>query len=235
MSAKSEALSRIMIRNLALASFKFSLPMISFVLLAALAMEVEAQQTSARLSTLRVIEYAGDLRSLLASLSTSYDVVIGFEVARIEPQSYVKVSLKEATIEDIMNAIALSRPIYRWQKTSVGFEVLPLDQPDKFLDTVVSSFHVENVSTYDALKALIGLEEVKNALGVSGMRNSETIAPHDDQARMNIDVRAATIREVLNRITSNSGAKFWTYQRDTAGPASLTIKIIGNSDSGGED
>ncbi len=204
------------------------LVLVPFLVLITIAIKVDGQQKRPPISKLRLIDYGGDLRSLLGSLATSYDVVIGFEVARTEPHSYVTVSLTDATLEDVMNAMVLSKPIYTWRKSSNGFEVLPKDRADQILDGVLSSFHVENASTYDALKTLIGMEEVVNTLRSSGIRTSETSAPHYDQARMSLDLHDVTIREALNRITSQSESKFWTYQRDATGPASLTIQVIGN-------
>lgn len=192
------------------------------LLLVSTAICVQAQQTNSRLAQLRVIEYGGDLGSLLGSLSSSFEVVIGFEVARSEPQSFVKVSLHEATAEDIMNAIVANKPIYTWRKTLLGFEVLPRNNPDQFLDSVISSFHVENASPNEALKSLVSREDVVGAFRQIGISDWSTNAPVDSVAKLNMDLNDVTIREAVSQITAASGLKYWTYKR-TGQAISITI------------
>jgi len=196
--------------------------LITTLLLISTAINVQAQQTTSRLAQLRVIEYGGDLGSLLGSLSSSFEVVISFEVARSEPQSFVKVSLQDATPDDIMNAIVANKPIYTWRKTPLGFEVLPRNNPDQFLDSVFSSFHVENATPNDALKSLVAREDVVSAFRQFGITDSSTNAPLNSVAKLNMDLNGVTIREAISQITAASGLKYWTYKR-TGQSISITI------------
>src|SRR3954454_11643937 len=84
---------------------------------------VMAQQLP--VSTVRVIEFKGDFTMVLAVLPNTYGVTVGLE---LDNQRYhtVSVSLQDATMTDVMNALVQSSKKYQWRQTGGFIDVWPL-------------------------------------------------------------------------------------------------------------
>src|SRR4030095_12072130 len=119
---------------------------------------VMAQQTTP--ANVRVIEYHGDLLMILAALPDTYGVTVGLELAT---QRYhdVRLSLLDATVTDVMNAIVQSSKKYQWRQTGGFVNVWPLAGSNPLLETRISSFNVKDVSPSEAFDRLLNLPEVQ--------------------------------------------------------------------------
>ena len=104
---------------------------------------VMAQQPTP--STLRAVQYEGDMTMILAALTNPYGVTVGLE---LDTQRYqhVGISLSDATLTDVMNAIVQSTKKYQWRQTGGFIDVWPLAGSNALLETRISSFDVKDLS-----------------------------------------------------------------------------------------
>src|SRR5690242_2121912 len=84
---------------------------------------VMAQQPAP--APVRVIRYDGDMTMLLAALPNSYGVTVGLELDT-QGSRRVALSLLDATVTDVMNAIVQSSKNYQWRQTGAVVDVWPL-------------------------------------------------------------------------------------------------------------
>jgi hypothetical protein len=101
----------------------------------------------AQLSTsppVRVVQFNGDMTAILAALPNTYGVTVGLE---LDTQRYhrVGISLTDATVTDVMNAISQSSKKYQWQQTGGFVDVWPLAGGNPLLETRISSFKVKDL------------------------------------------------------------------------------------------
>jgi len=162
---------------------------------------------------IRIVDYAGDLLSFLTHLPKTYDVTIGFEVDPLEPRSYVTFGVRNAKLEDVMDAIVKNKPSYTWRGVGNAVEVYPTDRPHPLLETRINSFRVEDVSAAETLQQLLALNEVQQAMTVSKLRLAQSNKMQPEQGdRLSINFEAITLREALDRIAERSGLKFWVFR-----------------------
>src|SRR5215813_8974798 len=103
---------------------------------------------------LRVIDYSGDMTMLLAAMSDTYGVTVGLEL-EAQPPRQIKVSLVDATLTDIMNAIVRSSKRYQWGEEDDGFiGVCPLSGCNPLFETRISNFNVKDLSASEAFDQL---------------------------------------------------------------------------------
>src|ERR1044071_8074056 len=100
---------------------------------------VSAQQLP--VTTLRVIQLQGDFAMALANLTTTYGVTIGLE---LDNQRYQKISLSlmDANVTDVVNALIQSSKKYQWRQTGGFIDVGTLAGGNPFLDTRIKNFNV---------------------------------------------------------------------------------------------
>src|ERR1700750_1534629 len=111
-------------------------------------------------TTVRVIQLQGDFTMALANLSTTYGVTVGLEV---DNQRYQKISLSlmDANVTDVMNALVQSSKKYDWRQTDKFIDVWPLAGSHPLLDTRINSFNVKDLNASEALDQLFSLPEVQ--------------------------------------------------------------------------
>jgi hypothetical protein len=108
---------------------------VSLIILGVAGSPSMAQETSApRTQAPRVIKYDGDMALMLANLTEIYGVTIGLEVDPKRPRSRVSFYLRDATLNDVLNAIVKSEPAYQWRERSGCIEVLPVEASSPLLD-----------------------------------------------------------------------------------------------------
>jgi hypothetical protein len=191
-----------------------------------------AQQTNnpppPQVHAIRVIEYAGDLRSFLSHMPRSYNVSIGLEVDPTEPQSYVTASLQSPTIDDVLAAVVKSKPRYAWRRNDGFVDVYPIKGSTPLLDTTVNSFRVYQVTQAQAIALLFDQPEVKSAMTnmnlICAAPSSHSKAIGD---KFSIDAAGLSVRQLLHQITMASGAGTWVFIR-RSGPhqMSCTIEMV---------
>jgi hypothetical protein len=163
---------------------------------------------------LRLIDYNGDLRMLVAQLPKSFDVTIGFEMDSRQPQAAARVMLTNPTVDDVIAAIVQNNPNYTWRRHSNTIEILPSNDAASFLDAQVDSFQVSEATADDAVRDLLKLNEVQAVLAQAGLRlaplieNTKTVS-----TKISLDLANVSIRQVLNNIASACGSQFWVLQR----------------------
>ena len=184
-----------------------------------------AQHTAPNNQTLRVVSYGGDLQGFLAHMSNTYDVTIGLELEQSQPRSYVAFEVLDATFDDVLNAIVKAKPVYSWRKTGSGVEVYPSDSTNPLLDLTVNSYHVKDVIAVEALNQLFGLNDVQVVINTLKLRpQSEMFNPSSDPGkRLTIDLEKAKLRDILSRIATESGLRFWAFQRIVSPQESFSV------------
>jgi hypothetical protein len=172
---------------------------------------VMAQQPAP--TTLRVIDYQGDMTSLLASLTSAYGVTVGLELDT-ERYQIVRASLLDATITDVMNAIVQSSKKYQWRQTGGFVDVWPLAGSNPLLETRISSFNVKDVSPSEAFDQLLSLPEVQaNITALNLKRRPPDISPGKlSGSRFSVNLKEVSLREALDKIAQESHIEIWIFR-----------------------
>lgn len=189
------------------------------------ASRVRGQQTSApRTQTPAVIKYDGDMAFMLAHLTEIFGVPIGFEVDPQQPRPKVGFYLRDPTLPDVLNAIVRSAPRYQWRESDGFIEVLPLEGSSPLLDTIISDFRVNNVDETEAINQLLKLPEVQagiRAMSLSPRYPGNATAERKGE-KFSLSLEGVTMRQVLDRVAKENGARFWIFRRDTNGSFSIS-------------
>lgn len=163
-------------------------------------------------STVRIIEYNGDLTMLMAALPNTYGVTVGLELDT-QAHHVVRLSLRDATIADVMNAMVQSSKKFQWQHTGWLVEVWPTTGSNPLLDTKISSFNVKDVSPAEAFDQLLNLPEVQaNMTTLKLKRRAPEGSPGLSSPRFSLDLEGVTLREALNKIAQESRIAMWTFR-----------------------
>jgi hypothetical protein len=179
---------------------------------------------------LRAVDYAGDMLALLTQLPGAYDVTLGFEIDVLEPRSYIVFGVRDATIDDLMDAIVKANPRYRWRRSESAIEVYPNQRGHSLLETKISSFRVTDVTAIEALHQLLAAPAIQSAMTSSQLQlaSSENLEKNLGK-RFSMDLKDESLREALNRIATDSGLRFWVFQ--TSGPRRefVSIRFVGQN------
>ena len=172
---------------------------------------VMAQQPAP--STVRVIEYQGDLTMLMSALSNTYGVTVGLELDT-QAHHVVRLSLLDATITDVMNAMVQSSKKFQWQQTGGFVEVWPIGGSNPLLNTRISSFNVKDVSPEEAFDELLNLPEVQaNMTALKLKRQAPDVSPAKlRSSRFSVKLEGVTLREALNEIAQQSRIGIWIFR-----------------------
>lgn len=186
---------------------------------------VIGQQASApKIQPLRVIQYDGDMATLLAHLAGSFDVTIGLETDPKQPKSQVSLYVRDATFTDVLNAIVKSAPRYKWRELDGCIEVLPVGASSPLLDTLINNFRVTDVDQTDALNRLMNLPDVQNNLRAMSLSRKDpgSASTQTKSEKFSTKFEALTMRQALCRITKDSGGRFWIFQTFSDGSLSVS-------------
>jgi hypothetical protein len=194
---------------------------LAIVLAAATA--ISAQQNPK--AQVRVIRFHGDMGALLGTLAQEYDVVIGLEADPKKPRSDVTLDLYDATFHDMLNGIVQSEPRYQWRENGGCIEVFPVSGGLSLLDTPIRSFQVKDVNRDLALNRLLGLPEVRTQFLSMNLKPRPPYPPSErtKDEKLSFDLSGVTLRQALNRIAQDSGAKFWVFRRYDDGTFEITL------------
>lgn len=189
----------------------------------AVAAAISAQQNPAKASQVRVIKFHGDMASLLATLAQQYDVTIGLEADPKKPRSEVTLDLYDATFHDMLNGIVQSEPRYQWRESDGCIEILPVSNGVSLMDTMISSFQVKDASREEAIKELLNLPEVRAiAMTLNLSRRAPGNLPaRTSEEKVSLNLNGVTLRQALNRIIKQSGARFWLFRTYPDGTFSI--------------
>jgi len=187
-----------------------------FVLLILASVASSAQEPAKNRATprqLRVVSFQGDLRGLLGSLAETDGVVIGFET---DPQSplLVKVEARDVNFYQLLDAIVLGHPQYRWRDVDDSIEFAPVSGGSPVLDTVIRNFEVKDVHFSEAADILFDLPEVRGSLAAMALtRNEEGYRPRASGATFSLRLEQVTVRRALHEIARKSGTNFWSFRQ----------------------
>ena len=172
---------------------------------------VMAQQPAAPL--VRVMEFKGDFTSVLAALPNVYGVTVGLE---LDTQRYhnVTVSLQDATLTDVMNALVQSSKKYQWRQTGGFIDVWPLAGGNLLLETRINSFNVKDLSPSEAFDQLLNLPVVQaNMTTLNLKRRAPDVTPGKlSSSRFSVNLEGVSLREALNKIAQESHIEIWIFR-----------------------
>lgn len=171
---------------------------------------VMTQQPAPR--TVRVIEYQGDFTMLMAALPDTYGVTVGLELD-LQHYSQVRLSLRDATVTDVMNAIVQSTKKYQWRQTGEFIDVWPSAGGNPLLETRISSFNVKEVSPAEAFDRLLNLPEVQTSMTALNLkRRAPDVSPGKlSSSRLSVNLEGVSLREALNTIARESRLEIWVF------------------------
>lgn len=172
---------------------------------------VMAQQPAP--TTLRVIEYQGDFTMILASLPNTFGVTVGLELDT-ERHHVVRVSLRDATIRDVLNATVQSSKRYQWRQIGEFVDVWPIAGSNPLLDTTISSFNVKDLSPAEAFDQLFNLPEVQaNMTALKLKRRAPDVSPGKlSSSRFSLNLEGVSLREALNKIAQEARLEIWIFR-----------------------
>jgi hypothetical protein len=182
-----------------------------------------AQQTSAsRIQLPAVIQYDGEMASILAHLPEIYGVTIGLEVDAQEPQSQVEFYLRDPTLSDVLNAIVKSAPRYQWRESDGFIEVFPVAGSSPLLDTMISSFRCSDVDEAGAINQLLKLPEMQANMRTMSLHGraqggTSTEKKGEKAEKFSVNLEGVTLRQALHKIAKDSGGRFWIFRNYSDG------------------
>ena len=161
----------------------------------------------------RVITFEGDMTRIMAALPNAYGVTVGLE---LDTQRYhrVGISLLDATVTDVMNAIVQSSKKYQWRQTGGFVDVWPSAGSNPLLDTRISSFNVKDLSPSEAFDQLLNLPEVQaNMTAFNLKRRAPDGSPEKlSSSRFSVNLEGVSLREALNKIAQESRIEIWIFR-----------------------
>jgi len=172
---------------------------------------VMAQQSTP--STLKVIDYSGDMTMLLAAMPNAYGVTMGLE---LDPQAYyqIRISLIDANLADVMNAIVKSSKKYQWRQAGAYVDVWPLAGSNPLLETKISIFNVKDVTPSEAFDRLLNLPEVQaNMKDLNLQRRApEGFSGKLSSSKFSVNLEGVSLREALDKIAQESHIEIWIFR-----------------------
>lgn len=190
---------------------------LSFVIFAFCVANNYAQNEKAQ--TLRDAKFTNiPLKYLLAEFADSGGIPMSFVTDRANDS--VSVEIKNATIEDIFNAIVRANPKFAWEKSNGIVRFFPKNNKNQtlqnLLDTKVAKFTIEPNSTVNVVAAkILNSTEIKAALLKSNTNYSSDTNNSSDK-KLNTDspleFSDLTLQELLDRIVKETKAKFWSIE-----------------------
>jgi hypothetical protein len=170
-------------------------------------------QQPATVRTVRIIQYQGDFAMLLAALPNTYGVTVGVEL-NAQPLQQVNVSLLDATLSDVMNAIVQSSKRYQWRKADGFVDVWPLAGSNPLLEARISSFNVKDVSPSQAFDQLFNLPEVQANMKAMNLkqRAPDVYSGKMGNSSFSVNVEGVSLRQALNKIAQESGIGIWVFR-----------------------
>lgn len=170
---------------------------------------VMAQQPA----TLKTIQYDGDFTMILAALPNAYGVTVGLE---LDTQRYhrVALSLMDANVTDVMNAIAQSSKKYQWRQNGEFVDVWPMTGGNPLLETRISSFNVKDLSQSEAFDRLLNLPEVQASMTALNLKRRAPEGPPAklSNSKFSVNLEGVSLREALNKVARESGMEIWIFR-----------------------
>lgn len=166
---------------------------------------------------LRVADFSGiELGAVLATIATDYSVTIGFEADPNNPRSPIEVRLRDVNFLQLIDGLVKADRRYEWGDQNGFIQVLPAQHGPSLLNQPIARFQVKDVSRELALNSLFGLPEVQTQAASLGLK-VRTPADAARDEKLSFDLSGVTVRQVLNQIADQSGARFWIARKFSDG------------------
>ena len=163
---------------------------------------------------LRLVRFNGAMVPFVAQIAEAYGATIGLEIDPAEPDPNLEIAVDEATIEDVLNAVVKFKPNYSWSKSVNAFALFPKERRNPLLDTVIASFQVSDVDQADAVNKLLSLPDVEARMIAARLyRVVATNQVQTNAKRISLRLSNVTMHQVLDTIATDSGSRFWIFQR----------------------
>ncbi len=95
-----------------------------------------------------------------------------------------------------------------------AFALFPKDRRNPLLDTVIASFQLSDVDDADAVNRLLSLPDVEASMIAARLyRVVHTNEVQTNAKRISLRLSNVTMRHVLDSIATDSGSRFWIFQR----------------------
>lgn len=188
----------------------------------------EAPAAAQRGHVLAGVVYEGNMDALLQRLAPEFGVTIGFDAGSVRTRPQVKISLREANLRDVMDAIVQSQPAYRWRQEGGFVDVYPAEGGSPLLDTMVGSFQLSASRWAEAADALLSLPEVQAGASALSLSRRETAAgarvpAGQPGAIFSLQLENVPVRRALHEMTRRSGTHFWVFRQYGAGGKSFSL------------
>jgi hypothetical protein len=185
---------------------------------------IAQERSASRIQLPAVIQWDGDMESILAHLPEIYGATIGLETDTQQPQSHVEFYLRDPTLADVLNAIMKSAPRYEWRESDGFIEVFPVAGSSPLLDTMISSFRTSDVDEAGAINQLLKLPEIQanmTAMSLHGRAQSGT-STEKKVEKLSVNLEGVTLRQALHKIAKDSGGRFWIFRNYSGGFFSIS-------------
>ena len=185
----------------------------------------QASPTAPKGHVLAAAVYNGNMDALLKKLAQEFDVTIGFDAGTREARPQVSIDVREANLQDVLDAIVRSRPEYRWRQYGDFVDVYPAGGGSPLLDTLVGSFQLSASRWAEAADALLSLPEVQarvSALNLS-RREAEGGAAGAAGEVFSLHLENVPVRVALHEMTKRSGGHFWVFRQYADGGKSFSL------------
>ena len=168
------------------------------------------------------------MSSLASKLAETYQVTIGLDAARQDPKSQVAVDVRDANLNDVLDAIARSGGggRWRWAGSDTEFDLYPAAGRSPVLDIEINALRLREADWGEAIAALTDLPEVRSGMAAANLslRNlASAAAAKSDGGRFSLDLEKLTVRRALHEIAKKSGSHIWVFQQHGAGGEYLSI------------
>ena len=164
---------------------------------------------------LRVVEMSGvEMGALLATLALDCSVTIGFEADPNRPRSPIELHLRDVNCRQVIEGTVKAEPRYQLRESKWFMEVLPAKAGLSFLDTPIGSFQLNDVTRELAVNRVFGLPAVQAQALAMNLKVRTPLPPAEGRnEKLSFDFSGMTLRQALNRIAEDSGAKFWSARK----------------------
>lgn len=184
-----------------------------------------AQVKPAKADQLRVVQMNNiSFTTLLAQLAADFEVTISLETDPAQQPIPVNVDLRSVNFWQLMDGLMKAEPGYQWRERDGGIEVYPVKAASSFLDTPIQTYQARNINRETAVWNLLALPEVQ-AQWLSMSLKPRAPYPASEKIKdekLTLSLTGVTLRQALNKIAEETGARFWVFRRFPDGTFELT-------------
>jgi len=154
------------------------------------------------------------LNLALQRVAREFDLAVGFEsLPDSEAQPNINVNIEDGTLRDVLNSIIANDKRYFWTPFGQTIDVSPLAS-DSLIKTIIPHYEIQRLNRRKAVDVLVNAPEIQSELQRRHIRRREFSNFYDSTNSLktvSLDLKQATVREILNAIAEASHSRFWTF------------------------